>query len=227
MADELGRLLAQVSDAASASSSFDFRVGVVESFDSATGANVVRVRGADIPNVPMLNIGDTVNLTAGDNVVVLKYRTGYFILGRVVHPNSEALATGAVLPATGTVSVSGYGITTTSDVVASVTLTAPPWSNAVSVFASVSGSGRNNRGVVDFLYHRVNINGSDGAEEFGQGDASPNPSWANATASFAGSGLLPGGNSFDIQAKVRAGGAWTAHATNQCDLTYSVMYLKV
>lgn len=205
-----------------------FHAGKVVAWNKSTGANTIEVAGTPLQDLPMLNIGDTVNLAPGDVVALLRFKSTMFVVGRIVQPGSEALASGAVLPETGNIAADSYTITTSSTTVVSTTLTAPPWSDAVTVAVTMQGTGRNNRGVLDFMYLRGSINGSDGPEQFGQGNASPNPSWAFTSASYTASGLLPGGASFDIGGKVRSsGGSWTADSTNQCNLLYSVMYFKI
>ncbi|HEV7649381.1 MAG TPA: hypothetical protein VGP26_14605 [Actinophytocola sp.] len=224
IAEDLAPLIAQFAKPGD----LGFHAGKVLAWNKTTGENTVDVAGTALQDLPMLNLGDTVNLAADDTVAVLRYKSTMFIVGRIVPPGSESLASGAVLPATGNLATDTYAITTTKTLVLSTTLTAPPWSDAVTVSVTMQGTGRNNRGVADRMFLCGVINGSDGPEQFGQGDASPNPSFAYTSASYTASGLLPGGTSFDVGGKVRSlGGTWTADVLNQCNLLYSVMYFKV
>lgn len=221
--EELAPLVVPPGDA-----DLDFRAGTVLAWNPTTGQNTIDVGGAPLQDLPMLSIGDTVNIAVGDTVALLRYKSTMYIQGRIVQPGSGVLATSAILPATATASAGGYSITTELTKV-SVELTAPDWSNAVTVFATLHATGRNDRGVTDYMYCRVRINGSGGAQQFGQADASPNPSYATVSTSYSASGLLPGGTSFLIEGTVNSntGATWSAHGLNQCDLTYSVIYFRV
>jgi hypothetical protein len=80
-------IVAQVSSAAS-SGDLKFHQGLVLSWNSNTGANVVRIAGTDVPNVQVLTSAGLVNLTPGDPVMVWLYKTTYFVVGRVTGVNN-------------------------------------------------------------------------------------------------------------------------------------------
>jgi hypothetical protein len=73
---------------AAASSDLRFHQGLVLSWNANTGHNVVRVAGTDIPDVPVLTSAGLVVLAPGDPVMVLKYKSAYFVVGRITTPNS-------------------------------------------------------------------------------------------------------------------------------------------
>ncbi|WP_033288245.1 hypothetical protein [Amycolatopsis jejuensis] len=86
------------------------RVGVVLSWDTLTGENVVEIEGEAFPNLRAVQGGIGIRYTQGDVVVVMKKQTTFFILGRVAAPGGAAGsavqydrlgAGGAGLPSTG------------------------------------------------------------------------------------------------------------------------------
>jgi len=64
----------------------EFRQGTIISFDSVTGENRVSVGGIIVDNVSLLNTTGAPILVTGDIVGLLRSRTQYFILGRILVP---------------------------------------------------------------------------------------------------------------------------------------------
>lgn len=60
-----------------------FHQGELVEFDNDTGANVVRIAGATLTNVPLLGTMEAFALKPGDVVGILRYKTAHFILGRI------------------------------------------------------------------------------------------------------------------------------------------------
>lgn len=67
-----------------------FHQGVVDAWDSITGANTVRVLGTTINDLPVLSTADSIMLTEGDLVGVMRFQATYFILGRIAPPGGGA-----------------------------------------------------------------------------------------------------------------------------------------
>lgn len=87
-ADDLTHLLASTPAADTSLSELGMHIGEVMTWDSATGTNQVRVAGTVVDNIPILTSAGTVSLDAGTPVAVLRYRSSYFVLGRIVGPGS-------------------------------------------------------------------------------------------------------------------------------------------
>jgi hypothetical protein len=81
---DLGLTLATSYSAATGTPTLDFLVGQVTAWNSTTATNSVLVRGVTLNNLPVLTSAGSVGLEAGVNVGLLKVRTQYFILGRIV-----------------------------------------------------------------------------------------------------------------------------------------------
>ncbi len=62
------------------------RKGVLAAYDTGTGANTVTVDGTDLIDLPRLDTG--VTLAEGDVVLLLRYRSSWAILGRIVGPST-------------------------------------------------------------------------------------------------------------------------------------------
>lgn len=60
--------------------------GVIQAWDNSTGTNTITVAGATLTDVPVLNTGSVVTLQAGQVVAVLRWKTSYFVLGRITAP---------------------------------------------------------------------------------------------------------------------------------------------
>lgn len=68
------------------------RQGTVRSWDSSTGTNTVEVGGTVLEDLPVLASTGTVLLAEGDVVGLLRYKSTYFVLGRIGVPGEGALA---------------------------------------------------------------------------------------------------------------------------------------
>lgn len=88
MADNLATALTAQIGAAATSGDLRFHQGLVLSWNAATGANTVSIAGTPVPDVPVLTSAGLVSLAPGDPVMVLRYKSKYFIVGRIVGPNS-------------------------------------------------------------------------------------------------------------------------------------------
>jgi hypothetical protein len=153
-AGSLGTILAGLQSEANKTNPFDFSVGVITAF-SNTGENSVRIHGVDVPNVPMLNSSTTVSLQVGDNVVVLKYRTGYFILGRVITAGSDNFGSEATDFDGYLHEVSGFSVTTSLTTLVSMTFTVPPWAHGAVIIASAHLQCQNTTAGTSFIYVRI------------------------------------------------------------------------
>ncbi len=85
---ELGQVLAQSYESATGMPNLDFHTGEIITWNSTTATNTVRVQGIILNNLPVLTSAGSVGLEAGVVVGLLKVRTQYFILGRVVNQNT-------------------------------------------------------------------------------------------------------------------------------------------
>ena len=73
-----------------------YHQGVIKQWNVQTGENIISVNGALIHNVPMLNITEALVLRAGMVVGLLRSNNSYFMLGRIVVPNSADFFSGVM-----------------------------------------------------------------------------------------------------------------------------------
>lgn len=86
--DDLTFMLASTPAADTSLPDFGFHLGYVLAWDSTLGTNQVRVAGSDLNNLAVLASAGSVSLDPGSTVAVLRFRSVYFVLGRVVLPGS-------------------------------------------------------------------------------------------------------------------------------------------
>ncbi|MEU0467218.1 hypothetical protein ABZ215_24725 [Amycolatopsis sp. NPDC006131] len=67
-----------------------YHTGVIESWDTLTGLNTVDINGVTFTNLKVLSTGAGIVLSPGDTVVIMRFQTQYFILGRVSAPGAGA-----------------------------------------------------------------------------------------------------------------------------------------
>jgi hypothetical protein len=81
---DLGLTLARSYAAATKTPTLGTHVGEVLTWDSTTSTNTIRVAGVVMNNLPVLTSAGSVSLSPGSVVELLRVRTQYFVLGRVV-----------------------------------------------------------------------------------------------------------------------------------------------
>lgn len=93
--DEVTQFLSVTSSLASAGrngssdSEISFHQGKILSWNGSGGTNTIEVAGTPLVNLPALTSAGLIALREGDVVGVLRYRSSYFILGRVVALNTQ------------------------------------------------------------------------------------------------------------------------------------------
>lgn len=85
---DLGEVLAGVHAIATAMPTLDFHTGQIIAWDGVGQTNQVLVLGRVMFNLPVLTSANTTGLEVGASVGILRVRTQYFILGRVVDQTS-------------------------------------------------------------------------------------------------------------------------------------------
>ncbi len=94
--------------------------------------------GAELVNVPILNTAEAVSLTAGHMVALLRFKSSYFILGRVTLPGSDQFAAAAVHFATDGVLETGFALGAAWAVKGSTELAGPAWATEALVYTTVA-----------------------------------------------------------------------------------------
>lgn len=213
-----------------------YRQGTILTFNPATGANTVQVGGAVLANLPILIGGDTVNLDAGDAVVLLRYASSWAILGRIVIPGNEALQSTAVdfYAASANADDPGapglnFAVTTSFISGAIVTVDTPTWANSALIQAVGRHVVQNTTGASNMLRSIVDINGAGGGESF---DVIPAGTWGTGMAAVTRELTVGGGGPFELLAttgvenrvRIDSGADWNCQDSY---LNVSVIFRKV
>lgn len=192
-----------------------FRQGVILAFNSSTGANQVQVGGAVLENLPILVGGDTVNFGPGDVVILLKFRSSWAILGRIVVPGNENLTATAVdFYSNATFGATPFNITTSFSTAASVTITTPAWANSLLLYATSLVNVTNPTAGTDFLRLITDINGNGGGESIhgvdpGKFAAVAAPVARELRKTYPSPFTLSGSTQVDVRVRSNTG-AWSA-----------------
>ncbi|MFD4196615.1 hypothetical protein [Amycolatopsis thermoflava] len=89
-ADIAAALVAGLQSQTAGNTDVGYHLGLVRDWDEATGLNVVEISGNQFSNLRVITAGTAVSISEGDTVVVLRYQTSYFILGKVAAPGAGA-----------------------------------------------------------------------------------------------------------------------------------------
>lgn len=211
-----------------------FRQGTIVTFNTLTGANTINVAGAVLTNVPLLNIGDTINLLPGDVVVLMKMKSAWAILGRVIIPGGASINASAISFASAFGSASGTGtgnVTATHVVKTSTTIAVPAWANTVAITAALTGQAIQTNNVADFLNSTVEFFIPSGGTVTGQAnfaEANGLNLWASVSNTFSTtfSGITPG-DTITIRAYFWVIGAdWVAANSNSYGINALAAFTK-
>lgn len=150
-----------------------FGIGVIVSFDPATGSNVVSFRGAALVNLAII-VGAYIDFNPGD-VVALQGTPGggWLILGHYRFPGAGFPSSPIPSPPIDTDSVSftttGFSLSTTYGNHGATSLTVPSWANHAQLMCTSCVTVRNNASdapATHGIFLQTRIEGADSAETF-------------------------------------------------------------
>jgi hypothetical protein len=159
-----------------------------------TGANSILVNGGTLTNIPILNIGDTVNLVPGDVVILMRMKSSWAIMGRVIVPGGSALAANVVATQTFSAgAISADPLSGSNLVIATTpTFTIPAWANRIDFLVTANASVLNDSATAEVLYCSVAVDYSDAVQQASgdirTGIASTAAAGATATSDIAALG---------------------------------------
>lgn len=203
-----------------------FRQGEVLTFDEADGSNTVRVGGAVLTNLPLLNIGDTVNLAAGDAVVLLKYQSSWAILGRIMVPGGSGVQSAALEFKTLSAAANNFTVPNGGFVArCSGSVIVPTWANQCSCVVVGMIGALNNTVSQDVLNALVQIRpGLFGSVPFM--DVLAN-TFVSITPSVAATFTVTPGETLTPELQVSTSVAtWAANANNRASLSGTFIFRK-
>lgn len=202
-----------------------WRQGVVLAWNSTTGANTIDVEGVALTNLPLLNIGDTINLTVGNVVVLAKFRSSWAILGRIIPAGSAALNATATVTYHGQNQDTNFATSTSFATHGTFTFTTPSWANQVLIYGMGLVTANNSTAVTDTLRVILDINGAGGGETL---QDIVNGRSGTVTVTNSRQMGVTGGQTIQLDIRVRTNTAgWAASAANAATLNSFALFTKV
>lgn len=214
-----------------------FRQGYMLSFDPLTGANVVLVGGGQMTDLPLLNIGDTVNLVGevqagaglGSSVIIMKMGNSWCIMGRISAAGTGQFSQTTIALDLGGQIGSGLAITTVeTELVTSETFTIPLWANRVDVIAFGRISAVNSNAAPGTLIFRARAGSLLSAQYYNQTTAAVANARSHVTAQAQAfqAGAI-GGATFNcgVLASVNPT-TWAANAENRYEVNVQAFYRR-
>ncbi|MBO0826201.1 MAG: hypothetical protein J2P24_00325 [Streptosporangiales bacterium] len=117
-----------------------FRQGTVVDWDPSNGRNTINVSGTLVTDLPMINLADAPNIRPGDVVAITRFRSVYFIAGRIVNAGTTDFGSAAVAFAHATDNAFGFAVTTGGADLVTATVPVPPWANTAQYQVLVNAS---------------------------------------------------------------------------------------
>jgi hypothetical protein len=200
-----------------------FRQGTVQAFDPESGENTIAVAGGVLTDVDVLNIGDLVRIVPGDVVVLLRLRSSWAILGRILPVGSGQLTIGLTDTEVDNDFAFNFAITTAFVTRASVTFTVPEWANSALVFASMSAT-CHNTGTAQSYAAQILVDGATSGALGTQADVGVQ---RNTSISYARGNDGPGSTVL-VEAQLKsAASTIPVHVSNAAILTAMAIFRKV
>lgn len=197
-----------------------FHQGVIQAWNSETGQNTVNIAGAFVNDLPILNTGEAIVLKVGHVVAILRFRSTYFILGRITIPQDPQFAGASVAFGSAGAEGIGFGVTTTMMAIVGFNMPVPSWADEAVVFVSGFCNMRNTRAVADYLTFEVGVEGGSGGGAIqgfaanGAADLGMDHSIHASTRNLLDAAQLADGI-INLQGRAQASGAnWLADPAN-------------
>lgn len=204
-----------------------FRQGTIVTFDQNTGLNTVLLAGAVLTNLPLLNIGDTVNLKAGDAVLLGKMNNAMFIMGRVIPAGNSNLTGNIVQTSVAEGTFTGFA-TTTSDLIYAIsipTFVIPTWCNKVDVLCIASVTANNTTATKTLMTVTAQAGASVGTPHLTN---IPAGDYGCVTATHTASltGFSPPGTSFNCATLMHTSAVYGVTANNVAQTTAVAVFTR-
>lgn len=205
-----------------------FRQGQLLTFNQVTGANTVSVSGFTLTNLPISIDSDSVNLVAGDVIILLKFQDSYGILGRIVVPGTSGLnriASKVQIFDAGS-SAAGGALTTSSVTKQSLSIVPPVWATHAEILVGVSAVFRNPSAGAnpDAMFVKVQSTALATASAELVGSATTGQFAVVGGTTTLRADFAAGTPSIDVNLQVRASNAWATDTFNFVYMSGSVVW---
>lgn len=207
-----------------------FRQGVVVTFDPDNGQNTVAVAGGVLTDLPLVNTGAVIDIAAGDVVVLMRLRSSWAILGKIVNPGAEDYGVRAVEVQPLGWFGSGFALTTSYVTQAGTDLEAPEWANMAAVIAIGTISIWNTSGATRFVQAQttISLDGALTAQSTGHFQSIANGQGGNAASSIIRLMVIDPGAAGVVAVAVdaKADAAVPAHASSWADVMALITFYR-
>lgn len=190
------------------------RQGIILTWDALAGTSTVQVGGAVLTDLPFLSEAGQVFYSAGDPVLLIRYKSSWAIVGRYVAPGAQA-AIGRYFELTGAYDATpgtNFSLTTSYVTKNTVSVYVPTWARVATGTVSFVANARNSTAAEDFLNARILLAGIPWA-----GAVSPTVpagKWGSATVLAHFQVLVTPGGTIELEGQLATTtAAWTAHTS--------------
>lgn len=218
-ADDLAPLLA-----AAGRPDVGFHSGRVLAWNTDTGANTIDVAGAELTDVPILNTGEAIALRAGHVVALLRFKSSYFILGRVTMPGTDQFASASVYFWGANQEAIGFGVSDVWNTKVFEDVYGPAWADEALLFMTTHAGIYSTAGATRWLETRTTIDGLEGP------DVLAGVTTGNAVTSSAGLTVRRLRGNYDtnpirVEGQLRVqSGSIPAHGASKCLITGMALF---
>lgn len=206
-----------------------FHQGTVTAWNASTGANTISVAGAILTDVPILNTGEAIALKPGHVVGLLRFKSTYFVLGRITIPGNPDFAAASVAFDGVTNLANNYGLTTSYADIVTGTLDVPSWVDEAVVICTVDASVINPTASLDAVGIRASIGGVVGGANLKVVEANGATASDQAVISASYQRVISSpGSTITVAAQMSSGVAnWSANAANIVSVNAIAVYRSV
>lgn len=216
-------------------SDIGFHQGRVISWNQSTSENVISMAGAVLTNVPVLNGTEPLTLKEGDIVGMLRFKTSYFVLGRIVIPGQSDVGTLPGLQQGVGDTETFFSIGVEKSNVAQAVFNVPEWANQALVMCTANASVNNTSDGHRFVYLSATVSGGWGGEMFISLEPGQYGHVSAATQYLMGAesydvgldGPVPLGRQITVAAEMRASGHIEETGANIASVHAIAMFRRV
>lgn len=212
-----------------------FHQGRVMSWNLGSSENTISMAGAVLSNVPVLNGTEPLLLKEGDVVGMLRFKTSYFVLGRIIVPGQTELGSLPGLQQGVGATETSFSLSSDSVNVASAVFQVPEWANQALVMCNAHATVNNVEATPRFVYLAATVSGGYGGEMYtdiaagGYGNLGASTQYLMGAESYdvGLDGPVGLGSQITVAARMRSGGDTGSSVFNIASVHATVTFRRV
>lgn len=201
-----------------------FVQGILTAFNTSNGNNTVTVQGIPFFNLPILNTGAAINLSAGDVLMLATVNNAYCIVGKISPAGTGEYGQGGVNAGTSVDEAVNFAVGTGFSQPNTVSFSLPSWANNAVVTATAFLGVFNNNASTNYFETYIDIDGQSIFPAVSVTNTIPLNSYGNC---FHGYSTITQSGSFTVNQHVNAGAAVTADTRNTAILSATAIFLYI